>query len=360
VTGPGAILEIDLRAVVANWRDLGRRHPKGPVAGVVKADAYGLGAERVVEALHAAGCRHFFVAHLAEAVRIRPHAGDALIAVLNGLLPGDEASFVDAGVTPVLGSLAEIRRWSEHASALGHALPALLHVDTGMARLGLAPADCAVLQHEPRRLRGLNVQYVMTHLVSAELPDDPLNPRQLQRFADACAVLPSAPRSVANSSGIFLGAAFGSDLARPGAALYGVNPAPGQDNPMRPVVTLRARILQVRSVAAGEGVGYNAAWRAARDSRIAVAGVGYADGWHRSLSNRGAASFDGAHVPLVGRVSMDLTTFDVTDRPAIEAGSWLELIGRDSTVDMIAAAAGTNGYEILTSLGRRYARVYRA
>jgi alanine racemase len=355
---PGAVLEVDLGAIAANWRLLCGRH-RGAVAGVVKADAYGLQAARVVPALYAAGCRHFFVAHLSEALHIRPLAPDAMIAVLDGLLPGDEPACIAGRIDPVLGSMAEIDRWRDGARMAGRPLPALLHIDTGMSRLGLDPTEVDALKHDPSRLDGIAPRYLMTHLVSAELADDALNEAQRVRFAAACAGLPALPLSIANSSGIFLGDRFASDLARPGAALYGVNPTPGRPNPMRPVAALRGRVLRVRDIAAGETVGYNATWTATRPSRIATVPVGYADGWLRSLSNRGAACFDGRTVPLVGRVSMDLTTFDVTDRPEIGPGAWLELIGPSLPVDTVAEAAGTNGYEILTSLGARYRRVFR-
>ncbi len=354
--GPGAwptLLEIDLGAIVANWRAVCR----GPTAAVVKADAYGLGAGRVVPALHAAGCRHFFTAHPGEALAIADLVPGAMLAVLNGLWPGLEPDFARHGLTPVLGSLDEIDRWTAQARTLGRALPAILHVDTGMNRLGLDPAALDTLAADPARLAGLSLRYVMTHLASAECPDDPQNGRQRARFAAACARLPPAPRSLANSSGQFLGPAFASDLARPGAALYGINPTPGRPNPQRAVVRLRARVLQLRAVPAGESVGYNAQWTAARPSRIATVSVGYADGYLRSLGNRAVAFFDDRAVPLVGRVSMDLTTFDVTDAPGVQAGSWLDLIGPGG-VDALADQAGTNGYEILTSLGPRYVRHY--
>jgi alanine racemase len=351
VSAPGvaAELEIDLGAIAANWRHLRRRHGGGPVAAVVKADAYGLGADRVVPALHEAGCRHFFVAHLAEALAIRSLIPGAMLAVLNGLWPGDAPLYRQHGILPVLGSLAEIAAWEG---------PALLHVDTGMHRLGLSAAELDVLAARPELLERVELRWIMTHLVASEVPDDPLNETQRLRFANACARLPQAATSLANSSGLFLGPGYGSDLARPGAALYGVNPTPGAPNPMRPAVRLRARVLQVREIQAGDGVGYNATWRANRPSRIGAVSVGYADGYLRSLSSRGLACFDGRRVPLVGRVSMDLTTFDLTDEPACGAGDWLELIGRELPVDEVAARAGTNGYEILTSLGRRYRRVY--
>jgi alanine racemase len=353
-----AVLDIDLGAIVANWRLLCRRHPSGPIAGVVKANAYGLGASEVAPALYAAGCRHFFVALPEEAVTIRDRLPGAMLAVLGGLLPGSEPDYAAHDITPVLNSLGDVDGWAATARRLGRPLPALLHIDTGMARLGLDARELATLQADHSMLSGIDLRYVMTHLVASEDPADPTNEHQRARFAAACAGLPPTPRSFANSSGIFLGAGWGSDLARPGAALYGINPTPGQPNPMRLPVRLTARILAVRDLQPGDSVGYNATWRAARPSRIATVGVGYADGWHRSLSGRGRALFDGTPVPLVGRVSMDLTTFDVTDQPAAQPGRWLELLGPGQTPDDVAQAAGTNGYEVLTSLGHRFQRVY--
>lgn len=348
-------LRIDLAAIVGNWRSLQR--PGADTAAVLKADAYGTGAAKVAPALFQAGCRHFFVAHLDEALALRPLVPGAMLAVLNGLWPGAAPEFVAHDLRPVLGSLAEIAAWQQAARRAGRPLPALVHIDTGMNRLGLPPAEVTALAEDPALLDGVAVQYMMTHLVSAEDPADPINARQARDFRAACDRLPPAPRSLANSSGLFLGELFRSDLARPGAALYGVNPTPGQPNPMRPVVRLLARILQVREVGAGERVGYNGIWTAGRRSRIATVSVGYADGYLRSLSNHADASFDGTPVPLVGRVSMDLTTFDITATSA-QAGDWLELIGGDQTVDALALRAGTNGYEILTSLGPRYSRSY--
>lgn len=355
----GATLEIDLDAVIANLQTLRRQHATGTVAAVVKADAYGLGARSVIPALNAAGCQHFFVASLDEALAIRDLAQGAMIGVFNGAPLGSEPDFAAADITPVLNSLAEVSAWAAQARRLGRPLPALLHVDTGMARLGLDRRELVTLAEQPSRLDGIELRYVMTHLVSAELADDEVNAVQLHRFAEACAMLPAAPRSLANSSGIFLGPRFASDLARPGAALYGINPTPARANPMRTAVRLIARVLQVREIAAGETVGYNATWRAARPSRIGTVGIGYADGWLRSQSGRGEAHFDGRPLPLVGRVSMDLTTYDLTDRPEIGTGAWLELIGPSRPPDAVAEAAGTNGYEILTSLGSRCARVLK-
>jgi alanine racemase len=411
----GAVLTIDLAAIVANWRLLCVQHPCGPVAGVVKADGYGLGARPIAQALYAAGCRHFFVALLDEAMEIRQVVPDAMLAVLGGLIAGSEADYLAHGIVPVLGSLAEIDAWTAAARSVsargetsasleGDITPcrhprtpyrhpresgdpgwvptcegmtarvtvrapddsiipspsAILHIDTGMSRLGLDARELAALQQDHARLSGIDLRYVMTHLVASEAAADPLNERQRERFAAACAGLPAAPRSFANSSGIFLGSGWGSDLARPGAALYGINPTPGAANPMRLAVHLRARVLAVRDVPAGTGVGYNATWRAPGPTRIATAAIGYADGLRRTLSNQGRAFFDGKPVPLVGRVSMDLTTFDVTEAPGVVPGAWLEIIGPAQTPDDLAVASGTNGYEVLTSLGRRFHRIYQS
>ncbi len=351
--GPGACLEIDLTAIAENWRLLGRLHA-GTVGAAVKANAYGLGADRVAPALFEAGCRHFFVAYVGEALALRPLLPGAMIAVLNGLIPGTESHYATHDLTPTLGSLAEIDAWREAGGG-----PAILHIDTGMHRLGLEEADVGALAAAPERLAGIGVRYLMTHLVASENPRDPINRAQAERFAAACARLPAAARSIANSSGIFLGTEFASDLARPGAALYGINPRPGRPNPMRQVVRLRARVLSSRNIAAGERVGYNGIWTAMRASRIATVGIGYADGFARVQPGSPAAIFDGRAVPLVGRVSMDLTTFDATDHPGIVPGAWLDMIGLGRSVDDVAEAAGTNGYEVLTRLGARFARNYR-
>ncbi len=353
-----AILTIDLGAVVSNWRFLQTKHPSGAVGAVVKGDAYGVGAAPVAAALAAAGCRHFFVGTPDEALALRDTVPNAMVIALGGLFGGAERDFAAHDIVPALGSLAEIHVWSSLARELGRKLPALIHLDTGMSRLGLDAAEADVLAGDHSRLAGIDLRYLMSHLVTAEVPDDPLNILQRNRFAAFRRRLPPAPASLANSSGIFLGEAFGFDLARPGCALYGINPTPDRSNPMQPVVGLTARVLSVRRVPQGATVGYNATWSAARATRIATIGIGYADGWHRSHSNTGAAFFDGNPIPLVGRVSMDLTTFDVTDHPAVKPGDWLELLGPRCCVDEAARAAGTIGYEVLTALGRRLQRIY--
>ncbi|WP_372623276.1 alanine racemase [Falsiroseomonas sp.] len=357
---PGrAILHIDLPAIVANWRDLAARHG-GPTAGVVKADAYGLGAAPVARALRDAGCATFFVAHLTEGLALRAALGAASqgarertpdIIVLNGFPPGADE---DAALIPVLNHLGDVSAYA------GSGRPAVLHLDTGMSRLGLDAREQATLAQERNRLDGIALRYVMTHLACADEPGHPMNEAQRARFAEAAArIAPGVPRSFANSSGIFLGEGFRSDLARPGCALYGINPTPGAANPMRQVARVEAEVLQVREVGAGDTVGYGASWTAPGPRRIATVAAGYADGYLRALSGRSFGILHGREAPLVGRVSMDLTTFDVTEIPEAAPGDRLLLIGGDgNTPDEIAARCGTIGYEILTSLGRRYHRAY--
>ena len=357
-----ASLEINLRAIISNWHNLARRHGASTGAAV-KADAYGLGAAAVAPALLAAGCRHFFVAHLDEALALRPVLPGAWIAVLNGAAPGSESDFICHDLRPVLNGLDDLSRWQAFSRNRGRRLPAVLHIDTGMARLGLDRHEYAALLAEPERLDGVALDYVMTHLIAAEQPDAPENAMQASRFAAIRRDFPGIPLSFANSAGIFLGERFKSDLARPGYALYGGNPTPGLPNPMRNVVRLTAPVLQVREIASGDPVGYNATWRASRPTRIATVGIGYADGLPRSLSSATCAflegtDFDEQPIPLVGRVSMDLITFDITDFPAISPGTRLELLGATRGIDALAHDAGASGYEILTSLGRRYQRAY--
>ena len=357
----GALLSIDLGAVRANYRLLRERLGGAACAAVVKADAYGLGAVRVAPALVAEGCRHFFVANLDEAIALRPHLlAEAELFVLNGLPPRAEAECTEQGAIPVLNSLTQLGAWAALARARGRALPAVLQVDTGMSRLGLSGAELAALAENPRQLEGIALRYVMSHLACGEQQEHAANAEQLDRFNAARAMLPMAPASLANSSGVFLGRDYHFDLARPGAALYGVAPVPGRPNPMHSVIRLQGRVVQIREIEAGAAVGYGATWRASGPRRIATVSVGYADGFPRSLSNRASGFVAGAAVPLIGIVSMDTVTFDVSDVPpgALEPGGFVDLIDAGHPVHAVAAQAGTIAYEILTSLGSRYARRY--
>jgi len=361
----GGILSVDLGAIVANWRALGRRAMPAECAAVIKADGYGCGIEPVAVALAKAGCRTFFVADLGEARRVRAVAPDPAIYVLNGLLPTTAAAYAELRARPVIGSMVELAEWDVFCNTSGWRGGAALHVDTGMNRLGVSVNEAAALA--PRiRAENHGITLLMSHLVSAEEPQHPLNARQIETFRQVRILYRGIPASLANSSGIFLGATAHCDVVRPGAALFGVNPTPGQKNLMQPAIELQAHIVQVRTVPRGETVGYNAGWTAKRTTRVAVVAVGYADGYLRAASASDQAPgadviIAGQRCPLAGRVSMDLLAIDVTELPdgAAKRGDLVTLIGGEMTVDALANAAGTIGYEVLTSLGRRYHRVYR-
>ncbi|NDI87436.1 alanine racemase [Undibacterium crateris] len=358
----GAVLRVDLQAVQNNYRLLSQKLGKAQCGAAVKADAYGLGAIPVSGALYAAGCRHFFVAHLEEAISLRPHLpSDAHLIVMHGSPVGYEAEFLEHGCMPVLNSLAQVSAWRALAKQQQRSLPAIVQFDTGMARMGLSAQEVEVWRNDADFLEGIQVEYLMSHLVSAEDASNPVNAAQLARFTELRSLLPQAKASLANSSGVFLGAAYHFDLARPGAALYGVAPVAGQANPMQAVAHLQGRIIQVREIPPDTGVGYGSTWRSRDSAKIATVAVGYADGWMRSLSNRGVAHIAGQEVALVGNVSMDTITLDVTAiaDSELQEGALVDLLSASNTVDQVAARAGTIGYEILTSLGNRYQRVYR-
>jgi alanine racemase len=362
----GAIVTVDLDAIAGNWRMLkARLAPGTECAAVVKADGYGLGAKRVAPVLHAAGCRSFFVVTLDEGLDLAPALPGGSVHVLAPSLSGNESTLAAAGLIPTLNTLGDVEAWSVFARASGRRLPAALHADTGMCRLGLAPAEVAVLAREPDRLSGIDVRLFLSHLACADEPRHPLNAEQLAQFIAAksrlAAAQVAAPASLANSSGIFLGPDYHFDLVRPGAALYGIAPVPDQPNPMAQVVRVQAKILQVRDVDAPETVGYGATHRFAWPGRIATIAAGYADGYPRSLSNVGTCVVGEHRAAVVGRVSMDLTTIDVTGVPEnlVRPGTLVDLIGPRNPLDEVAAAAGTIGYELLTRLGRRAHRVWQ-
>jgi len=285
---------------------------------------------------------------------------DAHLIVMHGSPVGCEAEFIEHGCMPVLNSIEQIKDWSRLAGKLQRALPAIVQFDTGMARMGLSTQEVQVLQNDPDIYRGIEVQYVMSHLACAEDQAHPMNRQQLEKFMALRSLFPLSKASLANSSGIFLGSEFHFDLVRPGAALYGVAPVAGQTNPLRAVAHLQGRLIQIREIAAGTGVGYGSTWRSKETSRIATIAVGYADGWLRSLSNRGVAHIAGFAAPMVGNVSMDTITLDVTNiaQAHLQPGTLVDLISATNTVDDVAAKANTIGYEILTSLGARYYREF--
>jgi alanine racemase len=347
------IVEVDLGALARNYALLNRASAPGCAGAVVKADAYGLGVAPVVRCLHQAGCRHFFVATPAEGVGLRSILREAQIFVLDGLAGASREAFLAAGLIPVLNTRAEFMAW-------GSAGPAAVHIDTGMSRLGLARADIESMRLEADRVPAVDVAWVLTHLACADAPGNAMNAGQIASFDELRSLWPAAQTSVGNSAGLLLGERFQSDVSRPGIALYGANPFLRAPNPVEAVVTVRGRILQIRDVEAGAAVGYGASYTAAAAMRIAVVGIGYADGYHRSLSNCGIADVAGQRVPVVGRVSMDLVCLDITSlaRDRVAEGDWATMIGGDVSLEEVAALAGTINYELLTSLGRRLERVY--
>jgi alanine racemase len=362
----GGHLTIDLGAIAANWRMLYDRTLPIECAAVVKADAYGCGLEPVTTRLAKAGCKTFFVADIAEGRRVRALARDAVVYVLNGLAPNSAPAFAEASLRPVINDLAELAEWDAFVASTNWRGGAALHVDTGMNRLGLSPDEAAAVA---ARIQQENHGFtlLMSHLACAETPGNAMNDRQIRTFRELRVMFRGVSSSLANSSGIFLGGgAVHCDLVRPGMALFGGNPTPGKTNPMRPVVELKGRILQVREVKRGDTVGYGGSFTAQRLSRVAIVAVGYADGFLRSAAgdrNKPPAQVivAGKRCPLAGRVSMDLISIDVTDVPAGRArrGDFATLIGAELGIDELAASFGTIGYELLTRLGHRFHRVYK-
>jgi alanine racemase len=359
------VLTVDLDAVVANWRKLEKTGVPAECAGVVKADAYGCGIDPVTRALAAAGCKTFFVATLDEARAARLATKSAAIYVLDGFFQNCGDAFAQIDCKPVIGDLNELAEWDLFCRRTGWAGGAAVHVDTGLNRLGLTIVDAQNLV--PRIVAGDHgITLVMSHLACAETLNHPLNAKQVAAFREIASQFSGVPASLANSSGIFLGSQFVFELVRPGAAIYGVNPTPEADNPMQGVVDLKARIVQIRNVERGDSVGYGATWTARRPTRLAIVAAGYADGYFRAAGSndgtRGAeAVLAGKRCPVAGRISMDLLAIDITDLPnnAARRGHMVTLIGEGVTVDELAHHFGTTGYEVLTSLGRRYARVYK-
>lgn len=364
ITGPPHAttrLEVDLDALAANYALLAGRAAPARCAAVVKGDGYGLGVGPVARTLSAAGCGTFFVAHLDEGVTLR----DALsgvapspeIYVLNGLMPDEEPIHRAHALMPVLNDLGQIERWAADCRANGPH-PAAIHLDTGMSRLGLPLDEQETLTNEPERLRDIPLHCITSHLACADTPDHPLNRQQQRDFAAILKRLPKATASLAASSGIFLGPDWHFDMVRPGVSLYGVAPTEGAPNPMTPVVGLYGKIIQIRRVDAPRTVGYGATHQFSGPTLVATVAAGYADGYLRSLSGRGTAYIGDVAVPLIGRVSMDLVTFDISSVPTARTGDLVELIGPHIDLDAVAKAAGTIGYEILTGLGPRYRRHY--
>lgn len=363
----GGTLEIDLAAIVNNWRRLASIATPADCAAVVKGDGYGCGLEVVAKALSRAGCKTFFVADLTEARKVREIASGAIIYVLSGIGPSGADVFADLNARPVVNTAAEFAEWQAFSVANNWQGGAALHIDTGMNRLGLGYEEASALSARSQTENHGGISLVMSHLACADTPNHALNKKQIDLFREIRSQFRGVAASLANSSGIFLGNSTHWDVVRPGAAIFGVNPTPQRNNPMLPVVGLKGRILQVRDVKRGDSVGYGASFTAQRASRVAIVAVGYADGYLRAAGGREPKAnaqvvIGGRQCPLVGRVSMDLMAADVTDveSGAVKRGDWATLIGGELTVDKLGAWCGTIGYEILTGLGRRYHRVYKS
>lgn len=365
-----ARLTVDLSALADNWRTMARRSGAARTAAVLKADAYGIGVEPAARTFHHAGARDFFVATPAEGAALRAVLPQARIYVLSGMWAGSERLFFEFDLVPVIVSEEQLVVFMAAIAESGE-LPCLLHVDTGMNRLGLGVEDALALAGDAARPASFAPVMLLSHLACADEPSHPLNRQQLQRFRAVVKAFDGIDATLANSAGIFLGEDYHFTLTRPGIALYGGAAVNGVANPMKPVVTAEARILQVREAKAGESVGYGASAVLTRDSRIAVAAIGYADGYMRGLSGSGvplragglagaSGVLHGRTVPLIGRVTMDLTHFDVTELPpgSARAGDFIELFGRAMPIEDVARAGGTIDYELLTNLGHRYERRY--
>ena len=357
----GAVLTIDLGALARNYRTLAAMGHGAACAAVVKADAYGLGIEKAGPALSTAGCETFFVAHLSEARRLRAVVPRATIYVLNGLFVSALGAYAELNLRPVLGSRDEVETFAAFCDTLGRRLPAAVHIDTGMNRLGLDLAEAALLAEPGAAALAFEPALIMSHLACADDPGHALTARPIDRFQQIRALFPGVAGSLANSAGCTLASAR-HDLMRPGIALYGAKFVANRD-PLAPVIRLDAPIVQVRTIRAGETVGYGAAWTAGRTSRIAIVSVGYADGYIRQAGSTDRKTgapirVNGVICQPAGRVSMDLVAIDVTDAGAVGPGDMATLLGDGIGLDDMAEAAGTIGYEILTSLGRRYHRRY--
>jgi alanine racemase len=358
-----ARLTIDLGAIVDNWRMLGKLSGKAETSAVLKADAYGLGATEVGQALSTAGCRDFFVATPEEGVRLRAVLPERRIFVLAGIWLGTEEKIFGSNLIPVIGSMEQLAFFR----SLGQAYPHALYVDTGMNRLGLSMEEALTLD----RWGDGKPVLVMSHLACPDEPRHLMNRAQCESFHRVSQHFRGVESSLSSSAGIFLGPDYHFDLTRPGIALYGGAAVNGVPNPMRPVATAEARILQIRTVRKGDAVSYGATHIFTRDSRVAIVGAGYADGWHRALSGSGVGArkdgssgaygfVAGERVPIVGRITMDLTTFDLGDiaENSVRVGDYIELFGNNISLDEAARAAGTIGYELLTSVGSRYEQRY--
>lgn len=356
-----SILKINMGALAQNYQAIQNHVKKNcAVASVVKANAYGLGVKEISTALNKLNCPQFFVGNLNEAIEIRTWDKDTPIATFDGLTRGDEETFINYNILPVLNTPDEINRWAETAKKKNKKLPAILHFDTGMNRLGLSEAQTKILLDKKNYLDGLDVQLVMSHFACADEKDHPMMDNQHTQFQQIITHFPKAKKSLCNSSGLYRNNAFHYDLVRPGYALYGGNPTPEQINPMKKVISLDARILQIRDCLKNDSIGYNSTYRFKQNTRTATVAIGYADGFHIGNSSKAKLYYNNHPCPVIGRVSMDLVTIDISNIPGRQPqeGDMVEVIGPNQSIEALAKNSQTIGYEILTALGRRYKREY--
>ena len=356
-----AVVTVDLGCLQSNYRTLVAAASPAACGVAIKGEAYGLGMSPVAKALWEAGCRDYFVARPMEGAELRAVLPGATIYILDGFYKGQAQFYNRFNLIPALTSLTEVHVWA----AVQSGQPCAIHCDTGINRLGFSNSEFEQLCGNSELLKLLNIKLLISHLACSDEVQHPLNAKQLDTFLKHRTLLPDVPASFSNSSGIYLGENYAFDLVRSGVALYGGNPLPGQPNPMKTVVTLQAKVMQMRTVTQGDTVGYGATWTAPRDSCIAILGAGYRDGIPRRLSSTqmdGPAQvfIAGRRAPLVGRVSMDMMACDITGIPDrdIEPGTLAEIFGPNISIDEAAGWAGTISYELLTHLGNRYHRRY--
>jgi len=358
-----SFLEVNIDLIVNNYRLIKNKVGDTECAAVLKADAYGMGASIIAKALDKAGCSIYFVATIDEGLELRACFGKNKnkIVVLSGLLEGTGDVFYKNKLTPVLNDLEQIQRWGIYNREKKRSAPSIIHIDTGMNRLGLTIDEFQHIVERPNELHGLQVEWVMSHLACGDQPGDAMNPKQLSLFSNAKETLPKVKASLSNSGGVFLGQSYHLDMVRPGIALYGSVSRSIPVNPLNQVIKLYSRILQIRTLSSGATVGYGASYRVSEKIRVATVGLGYADGYLRSLSNCSYVFFNNIRLPVIGRISMDYITVDITKIAAekIKTGDFIEVIGDKFTLDDLATVANTVPHEILTRLGTRHHRIYR-
>lgn len=359
------VISINLEALQHNYKLLQKKAGDHVcVAGVVKANAYGLGADDVSRALIQCGCDKFFVANLTEALALRAISDDIAIYVLNGFHEADGMQYIDHNIIPVIDDLSVLAAYQALAMNREMTLTVGIHVNTGMMRLGMDADDVLQIAKSPALLSGLDLNLVISHLACADDKDHDLNAKQLERFKSVRAAFPDCAAALANSSGIFLGNDYHFDMVRPGMAVYGLNPTPyAIENPMKRVIDVHIPMVGHHGMQAGDTLGYGATFTADKKTQVAVLGAGYADGIFRSLSNKGAFYYQGQKCPIIGRVSMDLTCVDIsglTDADGLPLGALFEYIGPHQSPAVIGADAGSFDYEVITVLSQRFERIYHS